>query len=473
MSVERKAQAFVFDSATGAVAKVNSPMLLAVRGEMSEYHEVVKAISEPASRGSKRLKQRFGTQIDGISCASRPFDMALFAYAATVNTFHARAIRAKVKDIVGRPWMITGGENVAKRTTIETFFRKAFGRRSFAAGMSCVWTDYEALGNGYLEVVPNVKNEPAEFEHIPATETWIRLDGLGYVQSKAGEYSHFRAWGVDKSHYEGLPSNDPLAVGTEATSIIHFSRYSPWSPFYGLPAVLPAWSAICLMTLVAEYNLTFFQNNAIPDYAVVFEGDVADNAADVIRDYFKRHLKGQAHKTLVLETPTGAKVRFEKLTDSSAREGSFRLLRTDCRDEILQAHGVPPQKVGIVETGKLGGNLSSEQIREYQLSIIGPGQEEMSGQMNSVISAGFGVEGLEFRFEQYDIEDRLVNAQEDEIYVRNRVVTPNEVRARRFPDKEPLEGGDELAGSPTLADLSGIDAAIGEMQQTVKEAISR
>lgn len=473
MSEPRKIEAYVFDSQSGAVAKVNAPLLLASALQVAEYHEVIKASAEPASKGSRRLKQRYGTQIDGVTCASRPFDLALFAYAATVNTYHARAVRAKVKDIVGRPWMIVGEGALAQKQRLESFFEKAFGRRTFAAGMSCVWTDYEALGNGYLEVVPSTKGEPAELEHLPATEMWIRLDGLGYVQQKAGQYSHFRAWGVDKESYAELPGNDPLAVGKDATAVIHFSRYSPWSPFYGIPAILPAWSAICLMTLVAEYNLNFFANNAIPDYAVILEGESDEKAAETIRAYFKHHLKGQAHKTLVLDTPSGGKVRFEKLTDSNAREGSFRLLRTDCRDEILHAHGVPPQKVGIVETGKLGGNLSSEQIREYQISIVGPGQETVTGSMDSLIQGGFSIENLSFRFEPYDVEDRRANAEEDKLYLDSKVLVPNEVRAKRFPDLEPLEGGDEPLGGPTLAELSGLDQAMGELQQQVKEAVRR
>ena len=474
MSEPRRIQAYVFDSDSGAVAKVNAPLLLAGGLNAAEYHEVIKAMAEPASKGSRRLKQRYGTQIDGVACAARPFDMALFAYAATINTYHSRAVRAKVKDIVGRPWMIAGDGAVAQKQRIEAFFRGAFGRRTYAEGMSCVWTDYEALGNGYLEVVPTKKGEPAELEHIPATETWLRLDGLGYVQQKAGEYSHFRAWGVPSEVYGALPARDPLsAEHTDVTAIVHFSRYSPWSPFYGIPAIMPAWASICLMTLVAEYNLNFFANNAIPDYAVILEGESDERAAETIRTYFKHHLKGQAHKTLVLDTPAGGKVRFEKLTDSNAREGSFRLLRTDCRDEILQAHGVPPQKVGIVETGKLGGNLSSEQIREYQISIVGPGQEAVTGRMDSLIQAGFGIDNLNFLFEPYDTEDRRANAEEDKIYLDSKVLTPNEVRAKRFPHLEPLEGGDEPLGGPTLADLTGLDQAMGELQQQVKEAVRR
>jgi len=96
---------FVLDSTTGQIAKVNSPLLLAGAERPAEYHEISKAVVEG---GSKRLRERYGTMVDGVQCVARPFDFHLYAYAATLNTYHARAIRVKVKDIVGRGWKIAG-----------------------------------------------------------------------------------------------------------------------------------------------------------------------------------------------------------------------------------------------------------------------------------------------------------------------------------------------------------------------------
>jgi PBSX family phage portal protein len=462
---------FLLDSISGAVCKVNSPTVLEALEQQADYQQVYKAVVD--SRGSKKLKEKYGTTIDGVPCASRPFDMALYAYACTLNTYHQRAIRAKVKDIVGRKWMITGEGKDTDKARLADFFAGAFGERGFGEGMGDVWTDYEAVGNGYLEVIPNLKAEPAELAHIPAPEMWIRLDGLGFVQQKGGEYSHFRMFGVEAEKYAALPESDQLAAQHQRTSVIHFSRYFPWSPYYGIPSIMPAWSCLALMTLVAEYNLQFFANNAIPDYAIILEGEWGDDAEDVIREYFRTHLKGQSHKTLTMRAPGGGKVTFQQLTSTSAREGSFRLLRTDSRDEILHAHGVPPQKVGIVETGKLGGNLASEQIEEYKASIVEPGQQKVATRLTRVIQVGFGVAGLAFEFEAYDTDDRKRNAEIDEIYLRNKVIVPNEVRSDRFPEREPLEGGDEPLGSATLGELAAVDEALQGVQREVREAIAK
>lgn len=465
-----KGTAFLLDSISGALVKIDSPRMLEGMIRPSEYYEVAKAVTDAA--GSKRLREKYGTTLDGVLCAARPFDAYLYAYATTLNTYHSRAIRAKVKDIVGRPWQIVGDGSAGLKESITAFFKNAFGDMTFGEGMGNVWTDYEALGNGFLEVIPNAKGELAELAHIPATEVWIRLDGLGYVQQKNGEYAHFRKYGAD-GQYSDLAATDPLAKGRERTSLIHFCRYFPWSLYYGIPPIMPAWNRLALMVLEAEYNLSFFNNNAIPDYAVILEGEWADDAETVIKEYFRTHLKGQAHKTLAMRSPAGGKVTFQKLTSDAAKEGSFRLLRIDCRDEILHAHGVPPQKVGIVETGKLGGNLASEQIVEYKNSIVTPGQEMVSTRMDRLIEVGFGTTDLKFQFDPYDAEDKKLNAEVDQIYLNGRVRTPNEVRAQRFPDTQPLEGGDEPVNAPTVGDLVGIDSGLQQVQREIREAIAK
>lgn len=464
-----KVRALLADSQSGEIYTLQAPLLLSARMETAKYIDAVKAASDPTSRGSARLRQKLGVPMDGVQCATRPFDFALYAYAATIATYHGRAVRAKTKDITGGKWSITGEGSEANKKKVTDFFTRAFGKQSFAEGMGCVWTDREALGNGFLEVVPDRQGKPAELAHLPAPEMWIRLDEMGYVQFKNSEYAHFRDYNTDPKKYGDLKSTDPLREGTARTSVIHFSRYSPWSPFYGVPSIMTAWNAVVLWTLISEYNLGFFTNSAIPDYAVIIEGEAGDDVISVVQEYFRTGLKGQHHKTLVMEAPGGGKIHFEKLTSDNAKEGSFRLLRTDCRDEMLHAHGVPPQKVGIVETGKLGGNLASEQIEEYKNSIVNPGREAVTTALNRIIQdpvVGFGFPDLEFTFEPYDTEDRAANATVDGTYLDRGVVTPNEVRAERYPDRDPLPDGDvPLNHGGGLNDLAGVSEQLAQLQR--------
>ena len=459
---------FLLNSETGQVVKT-SGVLTRAAGAVLEYYELQKSMAA-GGETSAALKEKWGATIGGVAVAARPFDIATYAYATTVNTYHMRACRAKTKDIVGRKWKITGDGTDAAKSEVTKFFGGAFGDRTFGEGISDTWMDYEALGNGFMEVIPDALGKPRDLRHVPATETFVRMDGLGFLQATNGQFAHFRRYGLEPQRFEALPDKDGLKTAT--TSMMHFSRYFPFSPFYGLPAIMPSFPAVALMVLIREYNLQFFSNNAIPDYAVILEGDWPDDADKTIGDYFRVHLKGQAHKTLCLQAPEGGKVTFEQLTSSTVKEGSFRLLWIEARDEVLHAHGVPPQKVGIVETGALGGNLASEQIVEYKNSIVQPGQEKVESRLNLMIERGFGYVGLTFEFEDYDAEDRKANADVDQIYLNTRVRTPNEIRAARFAGAEPLEGGDEPLHTARFGDVAGVQNALDQVQQALADKVA-
>ncbi len=467
--LKKPVQAFVIDTG-GDVHRMISPVLASLPMEVAKHHAVVEKAT--AGGESQVLKDEYGTPIGGVDCARRPVNFALFAYAATVDTYHKVSLRTKVLDVIGRKWSINGEGSQAKKDRITDFFRNAFGKRTFAQGMGCVWTDYEALGNGYLEVVPDKKGEPVELVHVPATEMWIRLDELGYVQQKNGKYAHFRDFAIDLKKYSDLTLNDPLK--DELTHpVIHWSQYSPWSSFYGLPPIMPAWNAITVRALIAEFNLNFFANNAIPDYAVIVEGEASEATVEVLKEYFRSHLKGKNHKTLIMDTPDGQKIRFEKLTSDNTKEGSFRLLRQDCRDEILHAHQMQPNKIGIHTAGSLGDGRGQSQERVYKETVVDPGREAITDRLNKIIQIGFGEPALSFEFEPYDIDDEEQSTRMYEAEYRSGVITANEWRQDVYPDREPLEGGDEPMRQPSMSDLAGFEDAFGSLQNSIEKAVAK
>ncbi len=469
MTPANTGRVYVMESASGAVCKVNGSLLAGGMVASGEYFEIGKALSDPPSKstGSRRLREKYGVTLDGVTCATRPFDFFLYAYATTLNTYHCRAVRAKAKDIAGGKWKITGTGTDARRREIVDFFTTAFRDRSLTDGLTNLWTDYEALGNGYLEVIPDTTGRPAEFSHIPSTEMWIRLDNLGFVQQKNGQYAHFRGYGIDPKKFNELKASDPLR-NEELSSVAHFTQYFPWSLYYGIPSIMPAWNRMALAVLETEFNLNFFSNNAIPDYAVILTGEWEDDAEDKIREYFRRHLKGQAHKTLAMKTPDGGTIAFQKLTGDNAKEGSFRLLRADCRDEVLHAHGVPPSKVGIHETGRLGGHDGAEQNQEYKAGIVTPGREKLTSVLNRVVKDVFEDDSLKFEFEPYDTDDVAQNASVDDIYLKNQTLTPNQVLAKRFPELPQRADGDTpLPYKGGGVSPAGESDALGSLQKLI------
>jgi len=463
---------------TGLVRKsLNSGPLLVGAAQLSELAQVLKAAETGEAAGSDKLVEQFGEQVDGVDCARRPFDMALFAFALTANTWNARAVEVKAGDVAGRSWVVGGPEGTSEKQKedVAQQLRRSFGRQSFGDGLQCIWQDYAGLGNGYLELIPSKKGDKtAALAHLPAAQMYVRLDGLGFVQRLGVRTAHFRNAWADPKAFDALEAGDPLREATNQA--MHFPRYSPLSPFYGVPAVLPAFPAIALSALVSEFNQSFFSNSAIPDYAVLLEGDWAEETQELIEVFFREHLKGQAHKTLVMEQPTGGKVEFKRLTSDETKEGGFRELRKDTRDEILQAHGVPPVRVGVVETGALGGNVGSEQLKTYVESIVLPGRETLETALTEVLTR-MGHEGLWFEFEPFDIEDELANAKVDAIYEKIGVKSAEEIRVERFPELGVLgeegEPDDEPPAAEEDGDLGKLEKSVAGLQTVMQKLLER
>ena len=65
--------------------------------------------------------------------------------------------------------------------------------------------------------------------------------------------------------------------------------------------------------------LQFFEHNTVPRYAVVIEGaKLAKDVKDAIMQYFGQHVKGKAHKTLIIPVPASCMARIPKYVTSSA-----------------------------------------------------------------------------------------------------------------------------------------------------------
>jgi len=71
-----------------------------------------------------------------------------------------------------------------------------------------------------------------------------------------------------------------------------------------------------------------------------------------INDFLDVEIKGSsnAHKTLVLELPTGGSLTWKPLS-VDVKEGSFNLYYKQSRDEVLSSYKMPPYRIGISETG--------------------------------------------------------------------------------------------------------------------------
>lgn len=412
-------------------------------------------------------EENWASLVQKNAVVSPPYDFRRLIQLLDNDSTHYRCCKQKATDIAGRGWDIVPAvspekANPANRTKLIKFFSFCNPNESFLEVMKKCWVDYESIGNLGLEVVRKDKI-PVALYHIPFHTLRVCTDNNTYVQIRGTKKIRFRRFNTEEKIYKAWVETigEVKDIPDSGHEIIHILNYHPCSSFYGVPDIISALGSLLGQIEARDYNLRFFENNAVPDYAIVIEGgEFTPESKKTIKAYFENELKGSSHKTLVLPVEEGVKVTFEKLT-VEVRDSSFRLYRADNRDEIIRAHGIPPRRIGVAESGGLGGTGEAKwQAENYKTSIVRPSQEILEYRINDfLINGGFGITDWILQFSQIDLTDELEDARINEIYVKAGVKSVNEARGELGYD--PLPGGEEpwvqtARGAVPLSQLSAL-----------------
>ena len=292
---------------------------------------------------------------------------------------------------------------------------------SFTNTMMKVMTDYEATGNGYLEVGRTVKGEIGYVGHIPATTMRARRLKDGYVQIIGQKVVYFRNFGAT--------NQNPVTGDPRPNEIIHFKQYSPLNTFYGIPDILSAISALHGDQLSNQYNIDYFSNKAVPRYVVTLKGaKLSEDAEDKLFRFLQTSLKGQSHRTLYIPLPGDSdqnKVEFKMdPIEAGVQEASFNEYRLRNREDILVAHQVPLSKIGGGDSGSIAAALAQD--RTFKEQVARPAQATLAKMINKIVRERTDI--LEFKFNELTLTDEISQSQILERYVRNQIMVPNEAR---------------------------------------------
>lgn len=221
--------------------------------------------------------------------------------------------------------------------------------------------------------------------------------------------------------------------------VMTWHNHHPVSDYYGVTDIIPALGAITGDVSRRDYNISFFDNYGVPAYAVfitgdfdpgepeLLDGDDPDNPTGptplekAIEEQFAE-LAQNPHSIMVLSIPTsitddfggeGGKVEVEiKPLSVDVKEASFRMYRQDNRDEVLSAHGVDPYRVGLAETGSLGGTTAEQASEIYKESVITPRQEAIEALINKwIISGMLGIREWQFKLNELDTTNVMEDLQ--------------------------------------------------------------
>ena len=207
----------------------------------------------------------------------------------------------------------------------------------------------------------------------------------------------------------------------------HFYYFSPRSRFYGEPDYLSILEQIITTQYADKYNTKFFENSAMPDFAIIFENtEPTEEQIEAFRQFFGSHFRGyeNAHKTLILssgqkEDISNERIRLEKLHD--VKDISFKDLKNTTRDEIISAHGVPPRLVGVVQSGHLGGGSELiSQLHMFNETTIKPKMEAIEYFFENI--------GIKLKLKPLDISSFKDDSSIVENLVNARIISIEEAR---------------------------------------------
>ena len=314
---------------------------------------------------------------------------------------------------------------------------------SFTHTMMKVYTDYEATGNGYLEIGRTVTGEIGYVGHIPATTMRVRRLRDGYVQIIGQKVVYFRNFG-------GTNPN-PLTNDPRPNEIIHFKQYSPLNTFYGIPDIMSAISSLHGDQLATQYNIDYFGNKAVPRYVVTLKGaKLSEDAEEKMFRFLQTGLKGQSHRTLYIPLPADSetnKVEFKmEPIENGVQEASFKEYRKQNRDDILTAHQVPLSKLGGSDASNIAAAIAQD--RTFKEQVARPTQRNLEKMINKIIKEKTDI--LEFKFKELTLTDEIAQSQILERYVKTKVITRNEAREKLGMPQHP-EGDEFFEMTPRQA----------------------
>lgn len=204
--------------------------------------------------------------------------------------------------------------------------------------------DYLVFGNAFLEVRKNQLGEPLRLQCSPAkyTRRGVEPDTYWFVQD----------W---KEPHQFAPR-----------SVFHLIEPDINQELYGLPEYLSALNSAWLNEAATLFRRKYYQNGAHAGY-ILYMTDAAQSTSDVDRmRQAMRDTKGLGNfRNLFMYAPNGKPdgIKILPLSEVATKDDFFNI-KNATRDDLLSAHRVPPQMMGIIpnNTGGFGDVIKAAQV---------------------------------------------------------------------------------------------------------------
>lgn len=408
--------------------------------------------------GTKRIEDDIITGYNAFEVVMPPYNMDYLAKLYELSSPHYAAVNAKVSNIVGLGYdFIESPETkrrldelneAGKKDAVSKYRRKLNKAKdemveildelneedTFSEILSKVWKDYEATGNGYIEIGRTNTGAIGYVGHIPSTSIRIRRQRDGFVQIISNKAVFFRNFG----------GKDPNPIGNDDSpnELIHIKKYAPSSTFYGVPDIIAAREAVAGNKFAANFNLDYFENKAVPRHVIILKGaTINPKLAKNILEFFETGLKGSNHRSLFVPLPADTDNRKVELkiepVEAGVQDASFNNYRKANLGEILMAHRVPISKVGLAEGVSLA--VARDADKTFKEQVCQPEQRVFEKKLNRIVKEMTDL--FRLKLNEMTLTDEDTQSKIDERRIKTGTEVANEQRARRgLPG---IKGGDE------------------------------
>lgn len=209
--------------------------------------------------------------------------------------------------------------------------------------------DYLVYGNAYLERRDNMLGRPLRLDHALAKYT---------------------RRGVVPGQFFFVPGATP-ETEFRPGSVVHVLQPDVNQEIYGVPEYLSALQSALLNEAATLFRRKYYLNGSHAGYVMYANGEFADGDTDAIRKALKDSKGPGNFRNLFIHAPAGKEtsVKIMPIAEVGAKD-EFLGIKNATQADVLAAHRVPPQLLGIVPAqGSAFGNPVDATAMFYELEI--------------------------------------------------------------------------------------------------------
>lgn len=218
--------------------------------------------------------------------------------------------------------------------------------------------DYLVFGNAYFEIVKN------------------RFGDLLRVEAPLAKYVRK---GIKDGQFFYVPQRFSDEQEFANGSIFHLLEPDVNQDIYGLPQYLSALQSAWLNESATLFRRKYFLNGAHAGF-VFYMTDAAQKQDDIdnLREQLRKSKGVGNFKNLFVHAPNGKKdgIQIIPIADVSAKDEFFNIKNVS-RDDVLAAHRVPPQLMGIIPNNTGGFGNVTDAAKVFFITEIEPLQERL------------------------------------------------------------------------------------------------